>query len=148
MITEMKNNLLKKTVSVLMCLVMFGNLAHGMVLCIGESGHVSLEFKADDCCGEILEIAVPACEESGCQEAHFEESDPCGDCVDIPLSGNCEAKRPTSYVIKKVVDVRQMPAAVFSIPVYNVENTGVGHFDMTYPPGDIVASISSVVLTL
>ena len=148
MFKAIRKKMLKKALVVLMCLVMLGNLAHGAVLCLGADGRISIEFEADDCCGEVLEIAAVTCDQLMCQEAHLEEPDSCGDCVDIPLSGNCEAKSPTSHVIKKVAEFKVYPAAIFFVPVYDSQNTGSEHFNMMYPPGDIVACLSTVVLTL
>ncbi len=63
----------KKCVIVLICLLMFGSLACGAVLCFGSEGRVSIKLKPTDHCDEYLGIPVQASPNS------------CGQCIDIPI---------------------------------------------------------------
>lgn len=54
------------------------------VLCIGEDGHVKVEFLTDDCCGDDGE-SHPSEDDATLESNHTACMDHCGACVDIPL---------------------------------------------------------------
>ncbi len=57
------------------------------VLCIGEDGHVELEFSINGCCADI-----PTHHEDH-TEGHSESDDNhCGDCVDLPIFASLNSK--------------------------------------------------------
>jgi hypothetical protein len=63
----------KKCVVVLICLLMFGNLAHRAVRCFGPDECVSIELRPADFCDECLCVPVQPSPKS------------CGQCIDIPI---------------------------------------------------------------
>ena len=72
-VKKARKQIYKKCFIVLICLLMFGSLAHGAVLCFGLEGRVSIEIKSTDCCDEYLGIPVQASPNS------------CDKCIDIPI---------------------------------------------------------------
>jgi hypothetical protein len=68
-----RKQIYKKCLVVLICLLLFGNLAHRSVLCSGPDECVSIELRSTDCSDKCL--CVPF------QPA----SNPCGQCIDIPI---------------------------------------------------------------
>jgi len=63
----------KKCLVVLICLLVFGNLARGAVLCFGSDECVLIELRPADCCHEFCGVPVQP------------SPDSCGQCVDIPI---------------------------------------------------------------
>ncbi len=107
----------KKYVIMLICLSMFGNLACGAVLCLGSDGHVSIEFKLTDCCGESGGFPVQTSSDSCTNVEYSEGMYSGGDCIDVPLSGNCVTKRFTSFVTKKSSPLKILPKTIFSASI-------------------------------
>jgi len=96
----------KKYFVVLICLLLLGNFTHGIVLCLGSDGHVSIELESTGCCDEPLE--TPSAGEN------IEAMDSCGHCIDIPLFGNCLTKQNTSFMRKKV-SLNVLPQTAVSV---------------------------------
>ena len=63
----------EKCLVVLICLLVFGNLACGAVLCFDPDECVSIELRPADCCHEFCGVPVQP------------SPDSCGQCVDIPI---------------------------------------------------------------
>lgn len=118
-----RKQIYKKSLIVLICLLMFGNLAHGVMLCFGSEGHVSIEIKSIDCCDEYLGVPVQAAAESCGNSSYSEGEDPCGDCIDIPLPGSCITKRPTFFVTKKSSPLEILPGTIISVLASNSLST-------------------------
>ena len=68
-----RKQIYRKCFVVLICLLVFGNLAHRAMLCSGSDKYVSIELRSADCSDKCL--CVPF------QPA----SNPCGQCIDIPI---------------------------------------------------------------
>ncbi len=84
-VNRARKHIYKKCVIVLICLLMFGNLAHGAVLCFGSDGQIKIESAFHERCDD------PAHSQSTDQIQLFYQSDHvndkhCEPCVDIPIS--------------------------------------------------------------
>jgi len=99
----------KKYVVVLICLVMIGNLAQGIVLCFGADGHAKFESAFHKSCDGSVH-SHHAEKKQLTYEADHERGKHCEPCVDIPLSA--------SYA--KVSRVYKQANRAFSIPLTNI----------------------------
>ncbi len=97
-VNRVRKQIYKKCVIVLICLLMFGSLACGAVLCFGSEGRVSIEIKSTDCCDEYLGIPVQASPNS------------CDKCVDIPIF----------IGVAKITRVSKQSGFTFPAPAINV----------------------------
>ncbi len=139
----------KKCVVVLVCLLIVGNSAHGVVLCFGSEGHVSIELKPTDCCDEYPSIAVQASPDVCISAKDSESVNSCGNCIDIPLSGNCVTKRITSFVTKKSSPLKILPEAIISVSTNNsvsADKERIAKF--VNPVSDTLTSIRTTVLII
>lgn len=139
----------KECAIVLICLLMLGSSAHGAVVCLGSQGHISIEFETTDCCDESMSFPIQAAQ-SSCIDADYSESmDPCGNCVDIPLPGNCIAKRPASWVTKKTSPLKVLAKIITSVPTDNSASTNKEHVaELGNHVCDILTSIRTTVLII
>ena len=144
-----RKQIYKKSVIALICLLMFGGLAQGAVLCFGSDGHVSIEFKPTGCCGEYPGIEVQASLDS-CSDVNYSESmRSCGDCIDIPLPENCVAKRVTSFVAKKSSPLKVLPETIISESTNDTVSTNKERIAKSGDPaGDTLGSIRTTVLII
>ncbi len=104
-----RKKIYKECVIVLICLLMFGSVACGAVLCFGSEGRVSIKLKPTDRCDEYLGIPVQASPNS------------CVKCIDIPIyiglakiarvSKQLNSSFPATNVI--------VPANKFDLSAYN-----------------------------
>ena len=137
----------KKCTIVLICLLMFGNFTHGIVLCFGSDGHISLELLHTDNCDDFPATPVDP-QQNLCPDINYSaNTDSCGDCIDIVLPGSCESKRLTSFVTKDSSHLNTLPKTFFS--VFTDNNTSTDKICIVKPGdpvGDILTSISTIVL--
>ena len=68
-----RKKIYEKCLVVFICLLVFGNLAHGAVPCISADEYVSIELRPADCCNDCLGVPVQP----------FPDS--CGQCIDTPI---------------------------------------------------------------
>lgn len=141
-----RKQIYKKSLIVLICLLMFGNLAHGVVLCFGSEGHISIEIKSADCCDEFPGIPIQASAYPYGNSSYSESEDPCGDCIDIPLPGSCITKRPTSFVTKKSSPLEILPATIISALANNSVSTNKECVKFVNHLNDTLTSIRTTVL--
>ena len=93
-----RKQIYRKCFVVLICLLVFGNLAHRAMLCSGSDKYVSIELRSADCSDKCL--CVPF------QPA----SNPCGQCIDIPIYTGLD----------KITRVSKQLNSTFPAPVINV----------------------------
>lgn len=136
-----------KFIIVLICLVMFGNLTHGLVLCFGSHGHVALEYNSTDCCGECSDISVDASQNSCSIGNYSKNSHSCGNCIDIALPGSCDAKQLMSFVAKNSSNLKVLRENIISAYTNNSLSTNKERFvKLENPVSDTLISISTTVL--
>ena len=137
----------KKCIVVLICLLMFGNLTHGAILCFGEDGHVSLEISSTNCCDEYQAISVQTPQNSCSIDNHSKNIDSCGDCVDIPIPGNCPSKQLASIVTKDYSHLKILQKTIISISnIDSISNNKEPVAILVNHLSDTIISISTTVL--
>jgi hypothetical protein len=75
----------KKSMVVLICLLMIGNLVQGTVLCFGTDGHVELESAFHKRCDHSVQ-SYASDQNQLSYEAVHEKNKHCEPCVDVPIS--------------------------------------------------------------
>ena len=75
----------KKCLVVLICLLMFGNSAHGAVLCFGTDGHIEIESAFHEQCDERTHSQPTDPKQLPYQSDHAKDRH-CEPCVDVPIS--------------------------------------------------------------
>jgi hypothetical protein len=80
-----KKQIYKKCVVVLVCLLIAGNSAHGVVLCFGADGHIEIESAFHKRCGDHSHSQPTDQKQFSCQSNHLKDKH-CEPCVDVPLS--------------------------------------------------------------
>ncbi len=75
----------KKCFVVLICLLMFGNLAHGAVLCFGSDGQIEIESAFHERCNDPAHSQPTDQKQLSYQSDHIKYRN-CEPCVDIPIS--------------------------------------------------------------
>ena len=75
----------KECVVVLICLLMFGYLAHGAVLCFGSDGRIEIESAFHKRCDDSAHSQPTEKKQLSYQVGHVEDRH-CEPCVDIPIS--------------------------------------------------------------
>ena len=137
----------KKCIIVLICLLILGNFAHGAVLCIGSNGHISIELTPADCCDESPDIPVGVLQNSFIDADCPATTDSCGDCIDIPIPGNCGAKRLTPFATKDSSHIRFLSKNIISVYINNTVSTDKERFAiLANHVSDTLTSIGTVVL--
>ena len=144
-----RKQIYKRCVIVLICLLMFGSLACGAVLCFGSDGHVSIKLKPTDHCDEYPGIPVQASPNS-CTNANYSESmNSCGKCIDIPLPSNCVTKRITYFVTKKSSPLKILPETIISVSTNNNVSTNKERIaKLVNPVSDTLISIATTILII
>jgi hypothetical protein len=77
--------LCKKSMVVLICLLMVGNLVQGPVLCFGSDGHIELESAFHKRCDDPVH-SYASDQNRLSYEAGHEKNKHCEPCVDVPIS--------------------------------------------------------------
>ena len=96
-----KKQIHKKCLVVLICLLVFGNLAHSAMLCSGSDEGVSIELRSADYCDACFCVPVQPSPNS------------CGECIDIPIYiGSAKITR----VSKQLNSSFPAPAANMIVP--------------------------------
>jgi len=75
----------RKSIVVLICLLIVGNSAHGTVLCSGADGHIEIESAFHERCDDPVH-SQPAGQKQLSYEADHQKSKHCEPCVDVPIS--------------------------------------------------------------
>ncbi len=80
-----RKHIYKKCFVVLICLLMFGNLAHGGVLCFGSDGKIEIESAFHERCDDPAHPLSADQKQLSYQSDHIIDEN-CEPCVDIPIS--------------------------------------------------------------
>ena len=104
-----RKQIYKKCFVVLICLLMFGNLAHRAVLCFGSDGQVDIESAFHKQCDDHAHSQPTDQNQLSYQSDHVKDMH-CEPCVDVPI-----------YVgLAKITRVSKQLNSTFSVPVKNV----------------------------
>jgi hypothetical protein len=121
----------KKCFVVLICLLMFGNLGHGAVLCFGSDGQIEIESAFHERCDDSAHLQ-PADQKQRSYQSDHTIDENCEPCVDIPIYIGL-AKIPRVFKqlnstfpapVKNVI----VPANKFNLSAYNSASSA---FDVT-----------------
>ncbi len=99
----------KKCFVVLICLLMFGNLAHGAVLCSGADGHIEIESAFHERCCDSAH-SQPTEKNQLSYQLDCGKDKHCEPCVDIPIP----------IGLAKITRVSKQSNSNFSTPAINV----------------------------
>jgi len=80
-----RKQIYKKCFVVLICLLMFGNLAHGAVLCFGSDGQIEIESAFHERCDDPAHSQPTDQKQLSYQSDHVKDKH-CEPCVDVPIS--------------------------------------------------------------
>lgn len=78
-------HLFKKSLAVLLCLFLIGNVARGTVLCFGADGHIEFESAFHKHCDDHDHENSSDHGHQSFETAH-ERGGRCGPCIDVPLA--------------------------------------------------------------
>ena len=118
-----KNQMYKKYIIGILCLLVVGNLAHWKVLCFGADGHIELESAFHKCCEEPDHSSAPDQNELSYKAGH-ENCPHCGPCVDMPISNDLvqisntpqkiitKISLPTTYIL---IDTDKLNSSVYNL---------------------------------
>ena len=143
-----RKQIYKKCLVVLICLLIVGNSAHGTVLCFGVDGHIEIESAFHERCDDVAHSQPADQNQLSYQSDHVKDRH-CEPCVDIPLTGNCITKRPTSFVTKKSSPLKILPETIVSVSTNNSVSTYKELIaKLGNPVSDILTSIRTTVLII
>ena len=136
-----RKQIYKKCFVVLICFLIVGNSAHGVMLCFGSDGQIKIESAFHEQCDD------PACSQHRDQKQLSYQSDPikdknCKPCVDLPVSISLAKISRVSKQLNSIfstVTNEIVLANKFNLSAYNsASNT----FDAT----SYFTSLSTVIL--
>ncbi len=104
-----RKQIYKKCFVVLICLLMFGNLAHGAVLCFGSDGQIEIESAFHERCDDSAHSQPTDQNQLSYQSDHAKDGH-CEPCVDIPIS----------ISLAKIARVSKQLNSTFGAPATNV----------------------------
>ncbi len=84
-VKKVRKQIYKKCFVVLICLLMFGNLVHGAVLCFGSDGQIEIESAFHERCDDHAHSQPTDPKQLSYQSDHIKDKH-CEPCVDIPIS--------------------------------------------------------------
>ena len=129
----------------ILCLLMPMSAA-GLVLCIGEDGHIAFEFARDSRCTTPL---VPAPTLSQQITPWTSPPDHCGPCVDVPLLTSEDDQQfiaPSSQFLTPDVPVLALAISLVAMPVVPAAPTSAWSSFPTASP--MLTALRTVVLLL
>ena len=104
-----RKQIYKKCFVVLICLLMFGNLAHGAVLCFGSDGQIEIESAFHERCDDPAHSQPTDPKQLSYQSDHVIDEN-CEPCVDVPIYTG----------LAKIPRVSKRLNSTFPAPVKNV----------------------------
>ncbi len=108
-VKKARKQIYKKCFVVLICLLMFGNLAHGAVLCFGSDGQIEIESPFHERCDDPAHSQPTDQKQISYQSDHIKDKH-CEPCVDIPIS----------IGLAKIARVSKQLNSTFPTPATNV----------------------------
>ncbi len=108
-IKRAEKQIYKKCFVVLICLLIVGNSAHGVVLCFGADGHIEIESAFHKRCDDTAHSQPTDQNQFSYQSDHVKDKN-CEPCVDILIS----------IGLAKITRVSKQLNSTFPAPVTNV----------------------------
>ncbi len=108
-VKKARKQIYKKCFVVLICLLMFGNLAHGAVLCLGLDGQIEIESAFHERCDDPAHSQPTDQKQLSYQSDHIKDKH-CQPCVDVPIS----------IGLAKISSVSKQLNSTFGAPAANV----------------------------
>ena len=108
-VKRVRKQIYKKCFVVLICLLIVGNSAHGVVLCFGADGHIEIESAFHEQCDDHTH-SQPTDQKQLSYESDHEKDRHCEPCVDVPISVG----------LAKIARVSKQLNSTFPAPVINV----------------------------
>ena len=126
-----KKQIYEKCLVVLICLLVFGNLAHRAVLCFGPDECVSIELRPADFCDDCLCVPVQP----------FSNS--CGQCIDIPIYTGLEK---INRVAKQLNST--FPASAVIVPTNKFNLSAYSSASNTFDATSYFTPLCTVILLI
>ena len=140
------NTMVMKIATWTICLLFIVGLTPngiGDVLCIGDNGHIQLEFVSQQCCEEIGESSLLIA-----FSTERDHHDTCGNCLDLPLDGPAWHGQ-NSELINKVSILH--PQVLFS-STHNIDRTNQNFvyfgFRLSSPDHNLSSTILATTIIL
>ena len=132
-VKRVRKQIYKKCFVVFICLLVFGNLARGAVLCLGTDECASIELGPADCCHEFHGVPVQPSPNS------------CGQCVDIPIYAGLEK---INRVTKQLNSSFPAPAANVIVLVNKFNLSAYNSASSVFEPTSYFAPLCTVILLI
>ena len=116
-----RKQIYKKCFVVLICLLMFGNLACGVVLCFGSDNHIEIESAFHERCDDSAHSQPTEKKQLSYQVGHVEDRH-CEPCVDIPIFISLAKISRVSKQLNSTFPVTNVivPVNKFDLSAYNL----------------------------
>ena len=108
-VKRVRKQIYKECVIVLICLLIVGNSAHGVVLCFGVDGHIEIESAFHERCDDPAHSQPTDQKQLSYRSGHVKDKH-CEPCVDIPIS----------ISLAKITRVPKQSNSTFPAPATNV----------------------------
>jgi hypothetical protein len=129
----------------ILCLLMPMSAA-GLVLCIGEDGHIAFEFARDSRCTTPIVLASPLSQQITPWTLPL---DHCGPCVDVPLLSSEDDQQfiaPSPPLLTPDISVLALATPLGAMPVVPAAPMSAWSFFLTVSP--MLTALRTVVLLL
>ncbi|MFC1675516.1 hypothetical protein ACFL3G_00460 [Planctomycetota bacterium] len=137
-----RKQIYKKCFVVLICLLMFGNLTHGAVLCFGSDGRSEIKSAFHERCDDHAHSQPTDQNQLSYQSDHVKDKH-CEPCVDVPIS----------ISLAKISRVSKQLNSTFPAPAANVivlaEEFNFGAYNLassTFEATSYFTSLRTVIL--
>ena len=124
-----RKQIYKKCFVVLICLLIVGNSAHGVVLCFGVDGHIEIESAFHQRCDDNVHSQPTSRSQYSYQIGHVGDRD-CEPCVDVPISIGLvkigRASKQLNSAFPTLAANAIASAEKFNISAYNLASSAFG----------------------
>ena len=115
----------KECIIVLICFLIFGNLAHGVVLCFGVDGHIKIKSTLHERCDDPVHSQPTDPKQLSYQINHIEDRH-CEPCEDIPISISlakiCRMPKQLNSTFPASASNVIVPANKFDLSAYDLDS--------------------------
>ena len=143
-VKKVRKQIYKEGVIVLACLLTFGSLAHGVVLCFGVDGHIKIESAFHERCDDPAHSQPSDQKQLSYRVNHIEDRH-CEPCVDIPISiGLAKITR----VSKQLNSVLAAPAANAIVLANKFNLSAYSSVSNTFDDASYFTPLQTVILLI